>query len=205
MAEKKSMQSVVLTIALAVLVPVTAWLVWQALVPVRSMETWPKAARAMGLTYTPMPGATTIHPGTISGVLDGHALTVEAIGQVRKTYEMTVTVRYKQPLGIGLRLESDPSLREELADRRTYLTFFDDDWAKRFQPRADDPQRAVRIVANGNVVGEINRLTKQGKGFRATDDEIVYFADSVEAKPDKLEDLLRAMVALADRMESLAR
>ena len=152
-----------------------------------------------------MEGATTIHPGTISGVLDGHAVSVEATGRMRQTYLMTVTVGFRKPLGIGLRLESDPALRDQLADHRTYVDFFDEEFQKRFQPRADEPLRAARIVGDGVVNSVTKRLAEQGKGIRFTDDEIIYFADSVEGRTDKLVSLIRTLVALADRVETAAR
>jgi hypothetical protein len=204
MAEgNRRMITVVLGLVVLVLAAGSGWLVWQTLAPVRSMDTWPKAAQRMGLEYVPMPGATTIHPGSIRGTYQGHAVAVEATGRVRQTYLMTVTVKMNRPLGAGLRLESDPALREEIADRRTYFSFFDDEFARRFHPRAYDEERAVPILSNGMVTTEFSRLSKKGKGIRASDDEIVYFADSVETDPAELEELVVSLVGLATRMENL--
>jgi hypothetical protein len=193
-----------LGIVVAVLAVACGWLVWQTLAPVRSMDSWPKAAQRMGMRYVPMPGATTIHPGSIRGTYQGHAVSIDATGRVRQTYLMTVTARMARPLGAGLRLESDPSLREEPADRRKYLSFFDDEFARRFHPRAYDEERAAVVLSNGMITSEIHRLSKKGKGLRVSDEEIVYFADAVEADPAKLEALVQSLVGLATRMEDLA-
>ena len=196
---------ILLVIGVAGLFVAVGWLAWSLIRPYGSIKTWPEIATRLGLTHTPFPVSTAMHPGSMAGTYEGYEVSISAQERYRRGALMVIEVRFHEPLGLGLSLGTSGAVRPPAAGGLAEFSTPDQRFDKAFGPCARDTISARGVFAQDPVRGRLLDLAGRGGNVGVDDNKLVYSAEQLVTDFAPMKELLDQAVQVTRSIEDARR